>query len=216
MEIKVEKLTDVRILHEANEMTTGKESCMSLLGCYRAMHSNARTQIFWIRMYDIPLFVASQFVRSHVGVQWYMRSKRTDRGGENFGMACECIALNMEQCINNDGCFTDICERDIRRIRNFPNRFDRYAPTDLGAIINAEAIMNMSHKRLCTMASFETREIWGKVLHEISKVDSDLVKFCVMPCVANGGICREPKGCGYNKSEMCAKQIGEYRKLFVR
>lgn len=177
MEIKVEKLTNERLLHEANEMTTGKESRMSLLGCYRAMHSNARTQIFWIRMYNIPLFVASHLVR-HVHAQPYQRSKRLDRD---------------------------------------PNAKDlgRNTPTDLALLVNAEEIVNISFKRLCTKASIETREIWEQGLHEISKVDPDLVKFCIKPCVANGGICREPKGCGFNRSEMCAKRIEEYRKLFV-
>lgn len=178
MEIQVTKLTDISLLHEANSMTTGNPSNMSLFQCYRSLHSNARTQLFWIKMFDIPLFVASHLVR-HVHAQPYQRSKRPDR---------------------------DPIAQDL----------GRNTPTDLALLVNAEEIINISLKRLCFQASQETREIWQSVLQEIAKVDPDLPKFCVKPCVANGGICREPKSCRFNRSSLCTKAVEQYRLLFAQ
>lgn len=177
------------------------------------MHSPCRTQRFYIYMEDIPLFCASQFVRSTQGVQWYQRSRRTDRGGEDFREMCSLEAEHLDFAWNH-GDWDAVNEvGDVLRV--FPDRFDRYAPTSLMGDINAEAIINMSRKRLCAKASKETREIWEQVIAEVAKVDLDLALFCVKPCVFSGGICREHKCCGFNKTDLFQKQLNEYKKLFV-
>lgn len=223
MKIEAKKITTVELLHEANSATTGKPSKMSLRQCYRAMHSNMRTQLFWVKCTDIPLFVASQFVRSHIGVQFFQRSKRTDRGGEDFNDVCRNIAFNVNTTwITKDAPekidtaqVADNLSELAKEIEQLPERFDRYAPTDLAFIINAEAIINMSRKRLCTKASTDTRVIWEGIIAEIAKVDPDLALFCVKPCVFSGGICREPQCCGFNKTELFQKALERYKKLFV-
>lgn len=214
MEIKVTKLTNIDLLRKCAGYTTGKDCTMSLATAYRHYHSLIRSQIFFIELRNIPLFVASQFVRSHVGVQFFQRSKRTDRGGMNFDDVCNAIADNMERCANDNCDWSDICERDIQRVRNLPEQFDRKAPTDLAFIINAEAILNMAHKRLCTKASKETREIWESVCGKIKDVDPDLHKHLVPMCVFRGGICGEPKCCGYNKTEAFKAKLDIYKSLF--
>lgn len=98
-------------------------------------------------------------------------------------------------------------------IRLLPRQFDRYAPTDIAMLINSEAIMNMSAKRLCAKASKETREIWQKTLELIEEVDPDLVKFCKKPCVLSG-VCRESKSCGYMASESYLTERRLYKNLF--
>lgn len=211
--IKVTKLTDISLLRKANSFTTGRDSKMSLAKAYCYGHSPIRTQLFWIEMMDIPLFVASQLVRSHVGVQFFQRSKRTDRGGRDFRKECEDLANGLANAFDMD--CGDVTEELCGKVNDLPNHFDRYAPTDLAFIVNAEAIINMSHKRLCEKASKETREIWENVIALIEEVDPDLAKHCVKPCVASCGLCREPKGCGFNKTEMCGKLIEGYKKLFV-
>lgn len=222
--IEVVKYTDVDSLHMANSFTTGHESKMSLAKAYAYKHSPVRTQRFYIKMYDIPLFCASQFVRSTQGVQWYQKSKRTDRGGEDFGIECydfgqrlDIIAEQIGEGLSEDEVkdITDVLNDMEKEVKSLPSRFDRYAPTDLLADCNAEFIINMSMKRLCSKASRETREIWGQVIAEVAKVDSDLAKFCVKPCIMCSGICREPKSCGFNKTELFNKQLTEYKKLFL-
>lgn len=218
MEISVEKLTSVDLLRRANSFTTGHESHMDLAKAYRYEHSPIRTQMFWIEMRDIPLFCASQFVRSHVGVQWYQRSRRTDRGGADFREICNDVVEDLGNIYTAIDEGKEYEPLDIlgnaRAIAEMPDEFDRYAPTDLACLINAEAIINMSHKRLCAKASKETREIWEQVLSEgIANVDPDLYQFCVMPCV-HKGFCSEPKSCGWCGGKMYGRQREKYLKLF--
>lgn len=217
MKIRVKKLTDVELLRKANSFTTGHESKMTLTTAYKTMHSPCRTQIFWITMEDIPLFVASQLVRSHVGVQFYQRSKRTDRGGVDFRNECEQLAADAGVIFPTEGySFAEEYQHratNADSIRLLPRQFDRYAPTGLAMLINAEAIMNMSAKRLCAKASKETREIWQKTLELIEEIDPDLVKFCKKPCVLQG-YCRESKPCGYMASDAYIFERKAYKNLF--
>ena len=217
MNIKVRKLISVELLREANSFTTNKESKMSLQTAYRLKHSPIRTQIFWIEMRDIPLFVASQLVRSHVGIQCFQLSKRTDRGGEDFREECEEIAAMAGTIFPTDEySFEEEYQHRATTadaIRLLSRQFDRYAPTNLAMLINAEAIMSMSAKRLCAKASKETREIWQKTLELIEEVDPDLVKFCKKPCVLSG-VCRESKSCGYMASESYLTERRLYKNLF--
>ncbi len=208
MDIQVTKLTDLDLLHRANEFTTGHESKMSLERAYFYGHSPIRTQIFWVEMVDIPLFVASQLVRQHVGVQFFQRSKRTDRGGEDFRAVCTDICEDVMQHRKTDA---EIAEE----IDSLIIRFDRYAPTDLACIINAEALINMAHKRLCSKASKETREVVEILRDKVAEVDRALARMMVRPCVAHGGICREPKSCGYNKTGLCLSSISALKSLRI-
>lgn len=176
MIIKVEKLTDVLLLREANSITTGKPSKMTLTQCYSALHSNARTQIFWIKMYDIPLSVASHLVR-HTHSQPYQRSKRPDRDPDAIDLG-------------------------------------RKTPTDLGMLLNAEEIINISKVRLCSKASAETRAVWKAVVDKIRGIDPDLANHCQPTCIFRGGICPEPNSCGFNKTELFNKQLENYKNNF--
>lgn len=213
MKIKVEKYTGIDALHTANSYTTGHESKMSLRKAYSLMHSPIRTQRFYLYMEDIPLFCASQFVRSTQGVQWYQRTKRTDRGGEDFRTVCSDLANGLANAYDFkcEDVVTELCDK----VNGLPERFDRYAPTSLMGDMNAEAIINMSKKRLCAKASKETREIWEAVITELAKVDPDLARFCVKPCIFNGGICREYKSCGFIKTSLFQNLLNQYKQLFL-
>lgn len=199
-EVNVIKLTDVSLAQRACSFTTGKESHITLSKLYKYGHSPIRTQLFWVELKNIPLFVASQLVRSHVGVQFFQISKRIDRGGEDFKEVCIDIMNNID---NPDS---------IIKISELPAKFDRYAPTDLAFIINAEALINMSHKRLCNKASIETREIVGAIKEKIKTIDPELYKHLVPMCIYRGGICSEPNSCGLNKSEIFKKMLENYLK----
>lgn len=220
--IKVKKITDVSLLQDANSFTTGNESKMSLSKGYRFGHSPIRTQLFWIEMRNIPLFVASQLVRSHIGVQFFQRSKRIDRGGADFTSECDKISLRLSKVSDKIGVLMS-CEEvkecvfalnDImHKIDALPKLFDRNAATDLAFIANAEALINMAHKRMCSKASLETRIIIGQLKNEMQKVDFDLSEHLVPQCIYRGGICPEPKSCGYNTSDRGIEKIKEYKNL---
>lgn len=70
------------------------------------------------------------------------------------------------------------------------------APVTMMMSANAQAIINISEKRLCNMASRETREAWTLAVDELRTVDPELAFFCVPQCVRLGH-CPEMKGCGY-------------------
>lgn len=222
MDIQVIKLTDLDLLHRANEFTTGHESNMSLERAYLYGHSPIRTQIFWVEMIDIPLFVASQLVRQHVGVQFFQRSKRIDRGGEDFRYECHDFGQRLDLIAEHiDSDLTEQAAQELieslnemeAEVKSWATKFDRYAPTDLACIINAEALINMAHKRLCSKASKETREVVEILRDKVAEVDRALARMMVRPCVAHGGICREPKCCGYNQTNMCQTAIATLKSL---
>lgn len=214
MKVSVEKLTDVKLLQRANSFTTGHESKMTLAQAYRAGHSPIRTQLFWIECTDIPLFVASQLVRSHVGVQFFQRSKRTDRVGEDFRTVCTDLANGLANAYDFkcEDVITELCDK----VNELPEHFDRYAPTDIAFIINAEALINMAHKRLCEKASSETRDLMTKIALEVSIADPELAEHLVPQCVFRGGICSEPKTCGWIYSGVGQTVLEEYVKMLQR
>lgn len=76
---------------------------------------------------------------------------------------------------------------------------------------DAQAIINISRKRLCNCASKETREAWQEVLNELKKYEPELVSVCVKECVYRG-FCPEFISCGYHKTEAYKKELEEYRK----
>lgn len=209
----------VELLRKAASFTTNRDCKMSLARAYRNRHSIIRTQEFIIELKDIPLFVASQLVRSHVGIQCFQRSKRIDRAGEDFGLMCDIIsrtAMDGYHAVlqGKKGAAQSYVLRVAEDVDSLPKRFDRYAPTDILIIANAEALMNMAAKRLCSKASPETRDIVRAICDRVKECDPDLYPHLVRPCVA-AGICRESKPCGYMQSPNYTAERKHYKELFI-
>lgn len=76
---------------------------------------------------------------------------------------------------------------------------------------NAQALINISRKRLCHCASLETRQAWIEVKEEVAKVEPELASCMVKECVYRG-FCPEMFTCGYHKTEAYQKELKEYRK----
>ena len=57
---------------------------------------------------------------------------------------------------------------------------------DMDIVLNAQSFIDVSRKRLCGMASYETREAWKKVIEALRKVDPNLADCCVPNCVYRG------------------------------
>lgn len=70
------------------------------------------------------------------------------------------------------------------------------APVDLLISANAQALINISRKRLCGKAHPETRKVWQSVVALMRDVDEVMASFMVRECVYRGGICHEDKTCG--------------------
>ena len=75
---------------------------------------------------------------------------------------------------------------------------DRMSPVNHMMIANAQAVINMARKRLCSKASIETQEVMSIIANKIFDVDPELAH-CLMPeCEYRGG-CTELNSCGYMK-----------------
>ena len=208
MKVAIEKIADERIMREACEMTFLGKSKMNLKRMYACEHSPCRTQIFWIRLYDIPLFCSTQLLRHHVGSQPFQLTCRTDRKGGNNHFR-ERLA-KVSQAITENR-----LEEAYSELEWLDCNADRYTKVNLGLFINAQALINMAKDRLCSDASAETREIFKAIKEEITKVDPDLAQFLVPRCIYRGGICNSLSSCGFNKTELFNKQLTQYKLLFV-
>lgn len=85
-----------------------------------------------------------------------------------------------------------------REDRGGSKETNRYTPVNHSMLINAQALINISRKRLCKQASKETREVWEKVVESIKEVDSELYPYLVPECKYRNGICPELKPCTLN------------------
>lgn len=75
---------------------------------------------------------------------------------------------------------------------------------------NAQALINISRKRLCSQASPETRKAWEEVKEQVSNIDPVLGSVMVKECIYRG-FCPEFKSCGYCDTEQFKKDLEEYR-----
>lgn len=142
----------------------------------RAEHSPIRSLIYCFKITDLKSWVATHFVRHHVGVEKWVRTQRSDRTG---------------------------IDRD-----DLPQG----AEVEMELEANAQALINMSRKRLCAQASPETRQVMQAMKEEVSKRDKFLAEVMVKECVYRG-FCPEMNSCGYTEKPQFKKEVEEYRNI---
>ena len=76
--------------------------------------------------------------------------------------------------------------------------------------LNAQAIINISRRRLCNCASKETRKVWQMVVDELRKINEPLAQCCVADCIYRNW-CYEHKTCGYHLTNSFNAKVNEYR-----
>ncbi len=86
------------------------------------------------------------------------------------------------------------------------------APVTHQVHANAQALIYISRKRLCSAASLETRQAWQLVKDEVAKTEPELASCMVRECVYRG-FCPEMKGCGYADTEAFRKEREEYLRI---
>lgn len=62
---------------------------------------------------------------------------------------------------------------------------------------NAQALINISRKRLCNQASKETREAWRELIDSVKEYEPILTSVCVPECVYRGGCTERFNPCGF-------------------
>ena len=139
-----------------------------------AEHSPIRGLIYCFKITNLKSWVATHFVRHHVGIEKWVRTQRTDRTG-----------------INRD-------------------ELPQGAEVEMEIEANAQALINMSRKRLCNQASPETREVMQEIKKEVSKRDEFLANIMVKECIYRG-FCPEINSCNYDKTENFKKELEDYR-----
>ena len=75
---------------------------------------------------------------------------------------------------------------------------------------DAQALINISRRRLCKQAAKETREAWIEVKNEVDKLDPVLASCMVPECIYRG-FCPEFKSCGYVNTAEYKKALEAYR-----
>lgn len=69
------------------------------------------------------------------------------------------------------------------------------APVNMMISLNGESIQTLANKRLCNMASPETRYLVAKMCHEAVEYEPALNGLLIPMCEHQGGICHEMKPC---------------------
>ena len=76
---------------------------------------------------------------------------------------------------------------------------------------NAQALINISRKRLCSCASKETREAWTQVKEAIAEIDPIMASKMVPECLYRGFCPEFMKPCGYSKTKKFEEDLVNYR-----
>ena len=83
------------------------------------------------------------------------------------------------------------------------------SPVDHECIANAQSIINISRKRLCNMASKETREAWLIFIESFKNIEPELYYSCVPDCIYRS-FCFEIKSCGFYKTKQYKEMLDTY------
>lgn len=157
MRVVVEKITNTDDMREACNFTmmNKQSSQMSLETMYSCRHSPMRTQLFKVKMYDIPTSASVHFVRhAAVGQLHFVGTNRPDRRTPD-GIA-----------------ITDLTTLDEWRS----------LPVDHMMWLNAQHLQEMSWDRLCVDAEEPTRKVMRAIKMEMKEVDGSLAALMVPKC----------------------------------
>lgn len=146
---------------------------------YRSEHSPIRLRSFLIRVENVPSWIATH-LRTH-------KDGINDFGHEYY------ISTQRDDR-------TEIKDRD---------KVPQGALVTMELHVNAQALINISRKRLCRQAHIRTIKVWRKILEQIKEIDKALYEVCVPECVYRG-FCPEMKSCGYVNTEIYKSEREKY------
>lgn len=147
-----------------------------------AEHSPIRLVEYEWTWSDIMQWVSTHLVRHHEGCEKFVHSQRGDR-------------------------------RAILEEYNVSSRDElpQGATNDMDMTANAQALINISRKRLCNCASKETREAWKQVQDAIREVDPVMADKMVPECIYRGFCPEFMNPCGYANTEKYQQDLKRYR-----
>lgn len=147
-----------------------------------AEHSPIRLVEYEWTWSNIMQWVSTHLVRHHEGCEKFVHSQRGDR-------------------------------RAILKEYNVSSRDElpQGATNDMDMTANAQALINISRKRLCNCASKETREAWKQVQNAIREVDPIMADKMVPECIYRGFCPEFMSSCGYVNTEKFKQELKKYR-----
>lgn len=87
-------------------------------------------------------------------------------------------------------------QRNDRQSEYDRNAERQDAPVSMIWDINAEELMVVANKRLCSQASPETRAVIAEICNIVSEECPEFAEFLVPICDYHGGVCHELHSCG--------------------
>lgn len=147
-----------------------------------AEHSPIRLLEYDWSWSDIMQWVTTHLVRHHEGCEKFVHTQRGDRR-------------------------TLLEEYNVSSRNELPQG----ATNDMDMTANAQALINISRKRLCSCASKETREAWQQVRAAIAEVDPVMASKMVPECIYRGFCPEFMNPCGYSKTDKYKKDLEIYR-----
>lgn len=147
-----------------------------------AEHSPIRLLEYDFSWKSIKQWVTAHLVRHHEGCEKMVHSQRGDRR-----------AILEEYGVDS---------RD---------KLPQGALNDMDMSANAQALINISRKRLCSCASQETREAWKQVKAAIAERDPVLADKMVPECLYRGFCPEFLSPCGYSKTAKYQEDLERYR-----
>ena len=193
MEIKIRELTTNQEVLNSARTTVWREDLMKdptkqfMKDIYMAEHSPISCKMFMIEYHGIKRWIADHLVRHNVGVTPFMSTQREGRNEEIMAISIE----------DND------------EVSNPRDEAKQGSLVNLKLLVNAQALINISRKRLCGQAHVETQQVWNKTVRKLKEVDKELAFCCVPECVYRG-FCPEKYPCGRTKLEFYKKWRKEY------
>ena len=185
---KIEQITSWKRVLNAARRTIGKNivdkepSDSWKAKMLLAEHSPIRLLEFDWSWNDIRQWVTTHLVRHHEGCEKFVHSQRGDR-------------------------------RNILKEYNVERRdyLPQGALNDMDMTANAQALINISRKRLCNCASKETREAWIQVKDAIIEIDPIMASKMVPECIYRGFCPEFMNPCGYSKTKQYQEDLVKYR-----
>lgn len=149
-----------------------------------AEHSPIRLIEYEWTWSDIMQWVTTHLVRHHEGCEKFVHSQRGDRR-----------AILDEYNVSSR------------------NELPQGATNDMDMTANAQALISISRKRLCSCASKETREAWKQVQDAIREVDPVMADKMVPECIYRGFCPEFMNPCGYANTEKYQQDLKRYRSI---
>lgn len=114
---------------------------------------------------------------------------------------------------HHEGCekFVHSQRADRRNLDVSRDELPQGALNDMMMTANAQAMINISRKRLCSCASKETREAWQAVKDAVRKEDPVMADKMVRECVYRGFCPEFLHSCGYDRTDEFRKEVEQYR-----